>query len=143
MRAGPGSRLARALGASICIMLPAPFAAQADPVPVLRWAQSEARPSASSVDARSDAAGVRGRFGTAADGMPFDREVRLGANTKSVGVWRFETIHFVSAGGGQFRWRFDTANELDRFPLAAIAPSGLAIPAGATVYVNGEIPVAP
>ena len=136
-------RLARALGASIWILLPAPFAAQADSGPVLRSTQGAARPSASPVGGRSDAAGVRGRFGTAADGMPFDREVRLGANTKSVGVWRFETINFVSAEGGQFRWRFDTANELDRFPLAAIAPSGLAIPAAATVYVNGEIPIAP
>jgi hypothetical protein len=82
-------------------------------------------------------------YGSAANGMPYDRTIRLGANTKSVGVWRFETINFQTADGREFRWRFDTARELDVFPLSRIAPADLGIPAAATVYVNGEIPIAP
>jgi hypothetical protein len=82
-------------------------------------------------------------YGSAATGMPYDRAIRLGPNTKSVGVWRFETISFTTAEGREFRWRFDTVRELDVFPLARIAPTDVAIPAGANVYVNGEIPIAP
>ena len=142
MAANCGTALACAGGACLWALLQSPAAAQGNPAEALRLAQG-AVTSASSGGARGSEAGPDDRFGTAASGMPFDREVRLGANTKSVGVWRFETINFVSAGGGQFRWRFDTARSLDVFPLARIAPPGVAIPAGATVYVNGEIPIAP
>jgi hypothetical protein len=143
MDASRGTALALLASASLWVLAQAPAMAQAGPVETLRVVQGAASPSASSGGARGSEAGPDDRFGTAASGMPFDREVRLGANTKSVGVWRFETINFVSAGGGQFRWRFDTARSLDVFPLARIAPPGVAIPAGATVYVNGEIPIAP
>ena len=91
----------------------------------------------------SSDAGPEARYGTSANGMPFDRELRLGATTRSVGVWRFETINFIAADGRQFRWRFDTARELDAFPLERIAPPGVGMPSGVTVYVNGEIPIAP
>ena len=83
------------------------------------------------------------QYGSAASGMPYDRTIRLGSNAKSIGVWRFETISFLTADGREFRWRFDTARELDVFPLARIAPKDVAVPAGTRVYVNGEIPVAP
>ena len=89
------------------------------------------------------AADTSDRYGTAATGMPYDRTIRLGPNTKSVGVWRFETISFTTADGREFRWRFDTARELDVFPLERIAPQDVPVPAGTRVYVNGEIPVAP
>jgi hypothetical protein len=91
----------------------------------------------------SSDAGPEARYGTSAIGMPFDRELRLGPRTRSIGVWRFETVNFVAADGRQFRWRFDTARELDAFPLERIAPAGVGVPSGVTVYVNGEIPIAP
>ena len=81
------------------------------------------------------------RYGSLATGMPYDREIRLGANTTKVGVWHRETIRFVTAEGREFRWRFDALRSLQSFPLASIAPAGLGTPAGTTVYVNGEIPV--
>ena len=93
--------------------------------------------------AQPAAAAASDAYGTAASGMPYDRTIRLGPNTKSVGVWRFETISFTTADGREFRWRFDTARELDAFPLSRIAPADLGLPAAATVYVNGEIPIAP
>ena len=81
------------------------------------------------------------RYGSLATGMPYDREIRLGTDTRRVGVWHRETIRFVSAEGREFRWRFDALRSLDAFPLASIAPAGLGTPAGTTVYVNGELPV--
>jgi hypothetical protein len=143
MQARLGGTRAGVAGASLAILLASPLAAFGEAVQVLQVAQGAASPSVSSGGVRSADAGVSGQFGTAAHGMPFDREVRLGANTKSVGVWRFETINFVTSEGRQFRWRFDTAREFDRFALARIAPSDLGVPAGTTVYVNGEIPIAP
>jgi hypothetical protein len=80
------------------------------------------------------------QYGSLATGMPYDREIRVGPNTKRVGVWRLETIRFLTTEGREFRWRFD-ARHLDVFPLARIAPSELAVPSGTTVYVNGELPV--
>ena len=83
------------------------------------------------------------RYGSLATGMPYDYEIPLGPNTKRVSVWRLQTIRFVTADGGVFTWRFDGLPALDEFPLAAIAPTGIAVPAGATVSVNGEIPISP
>ncbi len=143
MDATCGGTLALLAGASLWALVQAPAMAQGVAVETPWLVQGAASPSASSGVARGSEAGPSDRFGTAASGMPYDREVCLGPNTKSVGVWRFEIINFVSAGGRHFRWRFDTARSLDVFPLARIAPPGVAIPAGATVYVNGEIPIAP
>ena len=83
------------------------------------------------------------RYGSPADNMPYDREVRLRADTRSVGVLRYDTIRFVTDDGREFRWRFDTTRPLDVFPLSRIAPSGVVVRPDANVYVNGEIPIAP
>lgn len=80
------------------------------------------------------------RYGSLATGMPYDREIRLSQNTRRIGVWRLETIRFVTADGREFRWRFDAMRSIDSFPLAQIAPDGISVPP-AMVYVNGEIPV--
>ena len=80
------------------------------------------------------------QYGSLATGMPYDREIRVGPNTKRVGVWRLETIRFLTAEGREFRWRFD-AKHLDAFPLARIAPAEVGVSGNTTVYVNGELPV--
>jgi hypothetical protein len=106
----------------------------------LRWTMAMAA-AASVLVAGPAAAADTERYGSLASGMPYDREIRLGANTKRVGVWHRETIRFLLADGREFSWRFDAIRSLDAFPLASIAPAGLGAPAGTTVYVNGEIPV--
>jgi hypothetical protein len=135
MAARPGACIT-ALAATLACM-PAGAADAAAGTVFLAQAPSGSAGSRSSGGAADD------RYGTRASGMPFDREVRLGTDTRSIGVWRFETINFVTADGHAFRWRFDTARELDAFPLASIAPAELNVPAQAKIYVNGEIPIAP
>ena len=81
------------------------------------------------------------RYGSLATGMPYDRQVRIGPNTKRIGVWRLETVSFVAPDGREFRWRFDSLRQFETFPLARIAPAGFPAPEGALVDVNGEIPV--
>ena len=83
------------------------------------------------------------RYGSPAGDMPYDREIRLGVATRGINVARYETIKFVTLEGREFRWRFDTFAQFERFPLSDIAPAGIAIPNGASVYVNGDIPIAP
>jgi hypothetical protein len=83
-----------------------------------------------------------GRYGSPLTFMPYDQEVRLQSDTKSVTVRRLDVVRFVTADGRDFYWRFDTERP-DVFPLAGIAPSGIAVPANATVYVLPEIPIAP
>lgn len=83
------------------------------------------------------------RFGSPAGGMPYDVAIRLCADTKSVSVRRLDTVQFVTPEGREFRWRFDTTNWVDVFPLARIAPTGVSVPANTTVYVNPEIPISP
>jgi len=83
------------------------------------------------------------RHGTPADGMPYDREIRIAANTGGLNIARLETIRFVSADGREFRWTFDVFRRFEVFPLADIAPENFPVPATARVYVNGDIPVAP
>lgn len=81
------------------------------------------------------------RYGSPAGDMPYEEDIRLSANTRAVGVMRRQTVRFVTAEGKEFRWRFDTFAPFEVFPLAAIAPEGVAVPAGAMVYVNGDIPI--
>ena len=81
------------------------------------------------------------RYGSPAGDMPYDVDIRLSANTRGVGVMRRQTVRFVTAEGKEFRWRFDTFAQFEVFPLSAIAPEGVAVPAGAMVYVNGDIPI--
>ena len=83
-----------------------------------------------------------GRYGSPANHMPFDQEIRLSPDTKSVTVRRLDTVRFVTGDGRDFTWRFDTERP-DMFPLASIAPPGAAVPSGANVYVLPEIPIAP
>lgn len=83
------------------------------------------------------------RYGSPAGDMPYDREIRLGSSSRGVSVARDETIKFVTAEGREFRWRFDTFAQFEVFPISRIAPSGVAVPAGTSVYVNGDIPIAP
>ena len=106
-------------------------------------AQAGAGSSGDTRSAGESLAQDSGRYGSRADGMFYDREIRVRPNTKSVGVWHLETIRFVTAEGREFRWRFDAIRMIDAFPLGRIAPSELALPADATVYVIGEIPIAP
>ena len=81
------------------------------------------------------------RYGSLATGMPYDTEIRLTPTTKGIAVWRLQTVRFVTAEGKAFTWRFDGMRALDSFPLARIAPADFPAPSGATVSVNGEIPV--
>jgi hypothetical protein len=81
------------------------------------------------------------KYGTPAGNMPYDTDIRLSANTRGVSVWRRETVRFVTAEGREFRWRFDTFSQFEVFPLADIAPEGVAVPAGAMVHVIGDMPV--
>jgi hypothetical protein len=81
------------------------------------------------------------RYGSLATSMPYDTEIRLTSDTKRIAVWRLQTVRFVTAEGRTFTWRFDGMRALDSFPLARIAPAEFPAPAGATVSINGEIPV--
>jgi hypothetical protein len=95
---------------------------------------------------RAAAAGLdtddRGRYGSPVGDVPFDREIKVDADTRTVTVWRLEIVRFVTADGRTFLWRFDDTRP-DVFPLARIAPAGVSVPAGTTVYVRQEIPIAP
>jgi hypothetical protein len=79
-------------------------------------------------------------YGSPADSMPYEKDVRLSSNQRGVGVWRRETVRFVTPEGREFRWRFDTLAQITVFPLSAIAPEGVSVPAGTMVYVNGDQP---
>ena len=80
--------------------------------------------------------------GSPTTALPHEQEVCVGANTKSVTVRRLDIVRFVAPDGKDFYWRFDTERP-DAFPLASIAPSGFAVPSGATVYVLPEIAISP
>ncbi len=79
-------------------------------------------------------------YGSRADGMPYDQLIVLGSNTRSVNVSHGETVKFVTPDGHEFRWRFDTARSLERFPLARIAPPDVSVSTQASVYVTGSSP---
>jgi hypothetical protein len=89
----------------------------------------------------SDTAASKERYGTPADHKPFDREIRIGADNRSVGVWRLETIHFRTQDGGEFTWTFDTLRPLDVFALERIAPAAARVSPATTIYVNRQLPV--
>ena len=96
---------------------------------------------AAPVAASDAAAPSRERYGTPADHMSFDREIRIGADTKSVGVWRMETVRFRTPDGGAFTWTFDTLRPLDVFALERIAPAAARVSPATTIYVNRQLPV--
>ena len=79
-------------------------------------------------------------YGSRADGMPYDQLIVLGSNTQSVSVAHGETVKFVTPSGQEFRWRFDTARSLERFPLARIAPPDVSVSPQASVFVTGDSP---
>ena len=81
-------------------------------------------------------------YGAPMSAVPYDQEVRLGSDTKSVTVRRLDIVRFMTADGRDFYWRFDTERP-DVFPLTNIAPSDIAVPSSTTVYVLPEIPIAP
>lgn len=83
------------------------------------------------------------RYGSLATGMPYDYELRIGPHTRRIGVWRLQTVRFVMPDGRSFTWRFDGLNAMDEFPLAAIAPADIPVPAGVVISLNGEIPISP
>ena len=80
------------------------------------------------------------RYGSPAGNLFYDREIKLGQNTRSVGVKHNETVKFVAPDGREFRWRFDTLRTTDVFPLARIAPSDIPVGSNVAVYINGNDP---
>ena len=84
----------------------------------------------------------RARYGSPVGDVPVDREIRVDADTKTVTVWRLEIIRFVTPDGRTFQYRFDDTRP-NVFALARIAPLGISVPAGTTVYVRQKIPIAP
>jgi hypothetical protein len=97
----------------------------------------EAVGAGAAVGAAADAS-----YGSPADHMPIDQALRVGPDTRSVTVHRLETVRFSTGDGRQFTWRFDTERP-GVFPLARIAPAGVAVPSNAMVYVMPEIPISP
>ena len=81
-------------------------------------------------------------YGSPATFGPHDQEVCVGADTKSVTVRRLDIVRFVTTDGRDFYWRFDTERP-DVFPLARIAPSGVAVPSSTTVYILPEFAISP
>jgi hypothetical protein len=96
-------------------------------------------PPATAADVRAPREGSD-QYGSPADSMPYEKDVRLSPNQRGVGVWRRETVRFVTPEGREFRWRFDTLAQITVFPLSAIAPEGVSVPAATMVYVNGDQP---
>ena len=94
---------------------------------------------------RTQTAAEEGRYGSLVPPghLYYEREIRIGPDTKTVTVRRLDIVKFVNADGREFVWRFDTIPAADVFPLERIAPAGITVPASVTVYVNPEIPVAP
>jgi hypothetical protein len=61
--------------------------------------------------------------GTASDGTFADEVVKIVPDTKTVGVYRNETVRFIDAATGQsFAWRFDTTEDVVN--LDQVAPAG-------------------
>ena len=108
----------------------------------LALAGVSAVPVAAAAESRAPAGGSD-RYGSPAGDMPYDLEIRLGPGTRAISVARNETIKFVTSDGREFRWRFDTLAPFEVFPLAHIAPENVAVPAGVSVHVTGDIPIAP
>lgn len=80
------------------------------------------------------------RYGSPAGNQMYEREIKLGQNTRSVGVKHNETVKFVAPDGREFRWRFDTLRTTDMFPLARIAPSDIPVGSNVAIYINGNDP---
>ena len=96
-------------------------------------------PIATAAEARAPMSGSD-EYGTPGGNMPYEVDVRLAPNQRGVGVWRGQVVRFVTPEGREFRWRFDTLAQITVFPLSAIAPEGVSVPAATMVYVNGDMP---
>jgi len=73
-------------------------------------------------------------FGLNAEGAFVDRVITLTPDTRSVGVYRNQTVKFVDAASGRsFIWRFDTLNTA--FDLDQVAPDGVAGASHVKTYV--------
>ncbi|MDB5808429.1 MAG: hypothetical protein JWN94_551 [Betaproteobacteria bacterium] len=63
-------------------------------------------------------------FGQASDSQYPGRIIKIKPDTRSIGVYRLETVKFVDEQTGKsFTWKFDTLHA-GNFPLRDIAPAG-------------------
>jgi hypothetical protein len=76
------------------------------------------------------------RYGRPAAGMPYDHEISLQPDTRSVTVAHNETVKFITPGGEQFQWKFDTPRTV--VPLARIAPPDIPVASNVAVFVTGD-----
>jgi hypothetical protein len=76
------------------------------------------------------------RYGRPAAGMPYDHEISLQPDTRSVTVAHNETVKFVTPGGREFQWKFDTPRTV--VPLARIAPPDVSLASNVAVFVTGD-----
>jgi len=80
--------------------------------------------------------GETARYGSPADGLPYDHEVSLQPDTRSVTVAHNETVRFVTPHGEEFRWKFDTPRTV--VSLARIAPPEVSLASNVAVFVTGD-----
>ncbi|HZM45991.1 MAG TPA: CzcE family metal-binding protein [Burkholderiales bacterium] len=81
-------------------------------------------------------AGASGSYGRPAGGMPYDHEISIQPDTRSVTVAHNETVKFVTPGGREFQWKFDTPRTV--VPLARIAPPDVSLASNVAVFVTGD-----
>ena len=76
------------------------------------------------------------RYGSPADGMPYDHEISLQPDIRAVTVVHNETVRFVTPEGREFRWKFDTPRTV--VSLSRIAPPAVALNANVAVFVTDD-----
>ena len=81
-------------------------------------------------------ANASGSYGRPAAGMPYDHEISIQPDTRSVTVAHNETVKFVTPGGREFQWKFDTPRTV--VPLARIAPPDVSLASNVAVFVTGD-----
>jgi heavy-metal resistance protein CzcE len=138
--AGPASTMAQGYGAAATAPPDAPFT---------RWlygldgsrSPSELRGSMNEPgEPLGPMTGPSERYGSPADGMPYDHAISLRPDTRSIAVVHNETVKFITPSGREFRWRFDTLRTVDVFPLVRITPADVPLSSNVAVYVNGDLP---
>ena len=80
--------------------------------------------------------GTAGRFGTPADGMPYEHEISLQPDIRTVTVTHNETVKFVTPDGQEFRWKFDTPRTV--VSLSRIAPLEMPLSSNVAVFVTRD-----